>query len=137
MNLQRDGKTQTLLVLLPCCFGSWATSFSITSGGFNLLNPTDQQTGHYKLTKNVQSHRIWGNGSKHTRHPEYFIWYGAAMTAIKFSTLNLQRERERGGGDMGLNGSIFHSIKTQKSSTFEAELDNVFDVRLKNNNRLI
>lgn len=59
------------------------------------------------------------------------------MTAIKFSTLNLQRERERGGGDMGLNGSIFHSIKTQKSSTFEAELDNVFDVRLKNNNRLI
>lgn len=72
------------------------------------------------------SNRIWGNVSKHTRHPEYFICYDAAMKAIKLSTLNLQRGG--GGGDMGLNGSIFHSIKTQKSSTFEVELDHVFDM---------
>lgn len=70
------------------------------------------------------SNRIWGNVSKHTRHPEYFIWYDAAMKAIKLSTLNYKG----GGGDMGLNGSIFHSIKTQKISTFEVELDHVFDM---------
>lgn len=29
---------------------------------------------------------------------------------------------------MGLNGNIFHSIKTQKISTFEVELDHVFDM---------